>query len=196
MPVIGIVAIFLLALIAIVMLLVYNRLTILKNRNQNALAQIDVQPKRRYDLIPNLVNSAKAYLTHERETLEEVIKARNLAAGALEGMGLSSGSVSTLNNVAAADLSLGQALGRLMVVMENNPTLKADKTVSELSEELRSTENRVSFARQAYNDSVMIYNQTREVFPNVLFIGMFGFEKAGSWVLGSPHEANAPVVNL
>ncbi|MDR2460492.1 MAG: LemA family protein, partial [Deltaproteobacteria bacterium] len=166
------------------------------NRFQNAFAQIDVQLKRRYDLIPNLVNSAKGYLTHERETLEAVISARNIAAGALKGIGSTPPSAPVLQNLTQADSSLGGALSRLMMVMENYPDLKADKTIADLSEELRSTENRISFARQAYNDSVMTYNQSREVFPNLLFSKLFGFQRAELWELVNPVEAQAPVVNL
>jgi LemA protein len=183
-------------IIGVVMFIVYNRLTVLKNRFQNALAQIDVQMKRRYDLIPNLVNSARAYITHERETLEAVIKARDAASNALKGLSGGDSPGDSLKNISSADLALGGALGRLMAVMENYPDLKADRTISDLSSEISSTENRISSARQIYNDSVMNYNQSREVFPNILFSKLFGFAKADLWELSSPKEAAVPVVNL
>jgi LemA protein len=180
-----------------IIFLVYNRLTVLKNRFQTAFAQIDVQLKRRYDLIPNLVNGAKAYLAHERETLEAVVNARNIASGVLSNAsGYASPGAEALRNLNSADLSLEAALGRLLLVMENYPTLKADQTIADLSEELRTAENRVSMARQAFNDSVMFYNQTREIFPNVLFSKMLGFEKADLWELQDPADATVPNVTL
>ncbi|MDR2200412.1 MAG: LemA family protein [Deltaproteobacteria bacterium] len=185
-----------LAVAGVILFVVYNRLTIQKNRYENAFAQIDVQLKRRYDLIPNLVNSARAYLAHESETLEAVIAARNIASGALKGAQGPAVSPAALQNLSAADLSLGGALGRLMAVMENYPNLKADKTIADLSEELKSTENRISFARQAYNDSVMQFNQSCEIFPNVLFSGFFGFHKAKLWEIASPQEAEPVKVNF
>jgi LemA protein len=196
LAIVALVILFLVIVIAIWAYVTFNRLTVLKNRFKNALAQIDVQLKRRCDLIPNLVNGARAYLTHERETLESVIKARDAASNALQGLSGSSNPAEAIKNLNSADLSLGNALGRLMAVMENYPNLKADQTISELSTELSSTENRISSARQNYNDSVMSYNQTLEIFPNNLFSRLFGFVRADLWALSSPKEAAVPVVNL
>ncbi|CUS48115.1 MAG: LemA protein [Idiomarinaceae bacterium HL-53] len=153
---------------------VYNQLVALKNRFQNAFAQIEVQLKRRYDLIPNLVETAKAYLSHERETLEAVTAARNQAASALEAAKQQPGDAQSMAQLAGAEGALGSALGRLNVVMEAYPDLKANQNMMQLSEELTSTENKVAFSRQAFNDSVMTYNTYRQSFPNVVFAGMFG----------------------
>ncbi len=162
---------------------IYNRLVKLKNRFKNAFSQIDVQLRRRYDLIPNLVEAAKAYLTHERQTLVRVIKARNQAMTAMKAAGRNPGDAKAMRALAGAEAALGGALLSLNAVMENYPNLKADKTVADLMEELTSTENRVAFARQAYNDEVMRYNTQRESFPDVIFAGMFGFAEAELWTL-------------
>jgi len=154
----------------------YNKLVNSKGRYKNAFSQIDVQLKRRYDLIPNLVETAKAYLSHEKETLEAVIAARNTAQSAREGVSLDdSGS---MQNLMQAEGGLGASLGRLMMVSEAYPDLKADKNMSELSEELKHTENKVSFSRQAYNDSATAHNILCEEFPTSIISGMFRFNQA------------------
>ena len=151
----------------------YNGLVKLRNRFRNAFAQIDVQLKRRHDLIPNLVETAKAYLSHERDTLEAVIKARNAAEAAREG--LSPDNVAGMEKLMAAEGGLGSVMGRLFALSESYPDLKANENMNQLSEELTSTENKVAYARQGYNDSVMVYNTKREVFPSNIIAGMFNF---------------------
>lgn len=153
---------------------IYNKLVTLKNRFENAFAQIDVQLKRRYDLIPNLVEVAKSYLKHERETLEAVVEARNQAAAALKGASANPGDANAMGQLAGAEGALGSAMGRLNVVMEAYPDLKANQNMAQLSEELTSTENKVAFSRQAFNDSVMEYNTYRQSFPPVVFAGLIG----------------------
>ena len=156
-------------------IMIYNRLVALKNRFQNGFSQIEVQLKRRYDLIPNLVEVAKGYLSHERETLEAVIKARNSAASALDALAKSGGAdAGAMAQLQGSEGALAGALGRFNVVMEQYPELKADQTMANLSEEMTSTENRISFARQAYNDAIMAYNSYRQSFPQVVIAGMFG----------------------
>lgn len=157
---------------------IYNGLVTARNGYKNAFAQIDVQLQRRYDLIPNLVETAKAYITHERETLEAVIAARGGALGALKAAQANPGDPGAMQKLSAADSSLSGALGRFQVTMEAYPDLKANQTIMQLSEELTSTENRVSFARQAFNDNVMAYNNKREVFPNNFIAGLFAFTPA------------------
>lgn len=171
---------------------IYNRLVDLRNRFKNAFAQIDVQLKRRYDLIPNLVEVAKGYLKHERETLEAVIKARNIAATAAQSAAANPADGSAIRGLLTAEAGLTGALSRLMVVSEQYPDLKANQNMQQLSEELTSTENKVSFARQSYNDSVMTYNTSRETFPSVIFAGMFGFLPAELFKIDDPAERNAP----
>lgn len=163
-----------LVLAVIVIISVFNRLVALKNRFQNAFAQIDVQLKRRYDLIPNLVETAKAYIKHERETLEAVIAARNTALAGLKAA--NAGEQGGMAKLGQAEGQLGSALGRLNMVMEAYPDLKANTNMMQLSEELTSTENKVAFARQAYNDSVMEYNTYKQSFPAIAFAGMFGHQ--------------------
>ena len=153
---------------------IYNQLVALANRYKNAFAQIEVQLKRRHDLIPNLVETAKGYLSHERETLEAVIAARNEAAAALQAAAASNVDASAITNLSDAEGMLGKAMGKLNVVMEAYPDLKASANMQQLSEELASTENRVAFARQGFNDSVMGYNTYRQSFPNVLIAKYFG----------------------
>ena len=156
-------------------IMIYNRLVALKNRFQNGFSQIEVQLKRRYDLIPNLIEVAKGYLSHERETLEAVIKARNSAASALDALAKSGGAdAGAMAQLQGSEGALAGALGRFNVVMEQYPDLKADQTMANLSEEMTSTENRISFARQAYNDAIMAYNSYRQSFPQVVIAGMFG----------------------
>ena len=175
---------------------IYNALVTLRNRFKNAFAQIDVQLKRRYDLIPNLVETAKGYLKHEHETLEAVIKARNIAQAAAQSAAANPADANAMRGLGAAETGLTGALSRLMVVSEAYPELKANQNMMQLTEELTSTENKISFARQAYNDSVMIYNTTRETFPNVIFAGVFGFLPAELFKIDDPTERNAPKVQF
>src|SRR5215510_5050027 len=174
----------------------YNKLVGLRNRFKNAFAQIDVQLKRRYDLIPNLVETAKGYLKHERETLEAVIKARNVALAAAQSAAANPADANAIKNLGAAETGLTGALSRLMVVSEQYPDLKANQNMMQLTEELTSTENKIAFARQAYNDSVMTYNTARETFPNVIFAGMFGFLPAELFKIEDPSERTAPRVSF
>ena len=175
---------------------IFNSLVALRNRFKNAFAQIDVQLKRRYDLIPNLVETAKGYLKHERETLEAVIKARNIAAAAAQAAAANPADGNAMRGLLSAETGLAGALSRLMVVSEAYPDLKANQNMMQLTEELTSTENKIAFARQAYNDSVMVYNTTRETFPNVIFAGMFGFLPAELFKIDDPTERNAPKVSF
>ncbi len=174
----------------------YNLLVSLRNRFKNAFAQIDVQLKRRYDLIPNLVETAKGYLKHERETLENVIKARNAAYTASQAAASNPGDAAAVKGLLSAESGLAGAMSRLMVVAEQYPDLKANQNMMQLTEELTSTENKVSFARQAYNDSVMAYNTAREVFPNNLIAGMFNFAPAELFVIDNPQQREAPKVSF
>jgi len=178
---------FLIALLVIVVIAIiliawivglYNGLVVLKNRFKNAFAQIDVQLRRRYDLIPNLVETAKGYLKHERETLTAVIEARNQAAGAAKALAAAPGDPAAVKAFSAAESGLAGVLSRLMVVVERYPDLKADKQMARVMEELTSTENRIAFARQAYNDSVTEYNTKRELFPSSIVAGIFNFAPA------------------
>lgn len=153
---------------------IYNKLVALRNRFTNAFAQIEVQLKRRYDLIPNLVETAKAYMSHERETLEAVISARNSAMAGLKDAAAKPGDPQAMTSLGGAEGALSGALGRLNVVMEAYPDLKANQNMMQLSEELTSTENKVAFSRQAFNDSVMGYNTYRQSFPQVMLANMFG----------------------
>ncbi len=175
---------------------IYNKLVELRNRFKNAFAQIDVQLKRRYDLIPNLVEVAKGYMKHESSTLEAVIKARNIALAASQAAAANPADANAMKGLMSAEAGLGGALSRLMVVSEQYPDLKANANMLQLTEELTSTENKVSFARQAYNDSVQFYNTAREIFPNVIFAGMFGFLPAELFKIDDPTERNAPKVQF
>jgi len=174
MSVTGIVIIVLIVALFFYTIAIYNRLVSLKNRFQNAFAQIETQLKRRYDLIPNLVETAKAYMSHERETLEAVISARNNAVAGLKAAAQQVGAADAMQGLAGAEGALAGALGKLNVVMEAYPDLKASANMSQLSEELTSTENRVAFARQAFNDAVTAYNSYRQSFPQVMLAGIFG----------------------
>jgi LemA protein len=153
---------------------IYNTLVTLKNRFLNAFSQIEVQLKRRYDLIPNLVETAKGYMQHERETLDAVITARNEAAAILKALGDSGAGGAEIKQLAGAETALRGAMGKLNVTMEAYPDLKASENMQQLSEELTTTENRVAYARQGYNDAVMGYNSYRQSFPPVFFAGKFG----------------------
>jgi len=194
-----IVAIVLLVVVIVVVGLivgVYNKLVTMRNRYKNAYAQIDVQLKRRYDLIPNLVEIAKGYIKHERETLENVTKARNIAYAASQAAAANPGDASAMKNLVSAESGLAGTLSRLMMVSEAYPDLKANQNMMQLTEELTSTENKISFARQAYNDSVMTYNTDREVFPSNLIAGMFNFGSAELFVIDKPEQKDAPKVSF
>jgi LemA protein len=175
---------------------IYNRLVAARNAFKNAFAQIDVQLTRRYDLIPNLVETAKAYLKHERETLEAVINARNTAVAGLKAAAADPGSAAALTQLSGAEAGLSGALGRLFALAEAYPDLKANTTMMQLSEELTSTENRVAFARQAFNDAVMNYNNAREIFPNSLIAGSFGFQPAKMLDAPAPEKREPPRVSF
>ncbi|MCB1669603.1 MAG: LemA family protein [Gammaproteobacteria bacterium] len=197
----GIAAIVILAILAIVVLYfigVFNRLVSLKNRYQNAFAQIEVQLKRRYDLIPNLVETAKAYLSHERETLEAVTTARNAALAGLKAAAADPGNAAVMADLVSKEGALTGALGRLSVVMEAYPDLKANQNMMQLSEELTSTENKVAFSRQAFNDQVMAYNTFKQSFPAVMVAGMFGHAEDASLLEFEDSEAiqEAPKVSF
>lgn len=174
----------------------YNLLVSLRNRFKNAWAQIDVQLKRRYDLIPNLVETAKGYLKHERGTLEAVIAARNAASSANTKVAADPANPEAMKQLMAAEGTLTGALGRLFALSEAYPDLKANTTMNNLMEELTSTENKVAFARQAYNDSVMAYNTAREVFPNNIIAGVFNFAAAELFVVEKAEEREAPKVSF
>jgi LemA protein len=177
-------AVFLVVLaVAVYGISIFNGLVARRAAFRNAFAQIDVQLKRRYDLIPNLVETAKGYLKHERETLEAVVAARDVAGRALRAAEKDPAGAQNLRSLFGADSALGAAVGRLLAVVEGYPDLKANQTMEQLMEELRSTENKVAFARQAYNDSVMSYNTEIESFPQTLVAGIGGFPPATSWVI-------------
>ena len=173
---------------------IYNRLVTFRNRYKNAYAQIDVQLKRRYDLIPNLVETAKGYIKHERETLEAVMAARNQASAAGQKAAANPGDPAAMQGLIGAETGLTGALGRLFAVVENYPNLKANETMMQLMEELTSTENKIAFSRQAYNDMVMAYNTARETFPAVMIAGTFGFQDAVLFEITAPQEREAPKV--
>jgi LemA protein len=182
--------------IVLVFISTYNRLVTARNAFKNAFAQIDVQLTRRYDLIPNLVETAKGYIKHERETLEAVIKARNAAYAGLKTAASDPGNAAAVQQLSGADQQLGGALGRLLAVAESYPDLKANQNMMQLSEELTSTENKVAFARQAYNDAVMSYNNAREVFPSSIVAGMFSFQPAQPLDIAKPEAREAPKVSF
>jgi LemA protein len=181
-----------LAVFAFLAIGTFNRLVVRRNEYRNAFSQIEVQLNRRYDLIPNLVETAKAYMAHEAGTLENVIRARNQAHQAAQNAAKEPGEVSAMKKLSSAEGILGQSLGNFRFTMEAYPDLKADQTMTKLMEELSSTENRVAFARQFYNDSVMGYNNTREVFPSNIIAGMFNFSPAQLFEVEAP-EARKPV---
>lgn len=191
-----IVVIGLIALIGVFAMGTYNGLVKLRNMYRNAFSQIDVQLKRRHDLIPNLVETAKAYMSHERETLEAVIAARNVAAGALEAAAGDPGNAKGLGQLGEAEAGLGGVLGRLFAVAEAYPDLKANQNMMQLTEELTTTENKIAFSRQAFNDSVLAYNNKREVFPNNIFAGIFSFSEAPFFEVEVEAEREAPKVEF
>lgn len=190
------IALGILAVIVVVAVGLYNKLISLRNRYKNAFSQIDVQLKRRYDLIPNLVETAKGYLKHERETLQEVISARNAAQNASAAASQNPGDPAAMHQLASAEGALTGVLGRLFALAEAYPDLKSNTTMNQLMEELRSTENRVAFARQAYNDSVTQYNTGRESFPAVIFAGPMGFGAAELFEVESFEERDVPEVSF
>jgi len=175
---------------------IYNRLVTLRNRFKNAFSQIDVQLKRRYDLIPNLVETAKAYLKHERETLDAVIQARNSAQQASQKAAAHPEDASAVKGLVGAETALTGAMGRFFALAEAYPDLKANQNMMQLTEELTSTENKIAFARQAYNDSVMTYNTGRESFPTNVLAGMFNFQPAELFQVETEAEKQAPKVSF
>jgi LemA protein len=175
---------------------IYNGLVTLRNRFKNAFAQIDVQLKRRYDLIPNLVETAKGYLSHERETLEAVISARNGAAAAGQAAASDPSNPNAIQQLMGAETALSGAMGKFFALSEAYPDLKANQNMMQLTEELTSTENKISFARQAYNDAVMTYNTKREVFPAVLFSGALGFREAQLFEITEEREREGVKVSF
>ena len=183
-------------IVAVMVAGVYSKLVTMRNRYKNAYAQIDVQLKRRYDLIPNLVETAKGYMAHERGTLEAVTQARNIASAAAKAAAANPGDATAMKSLASAESGLGGVLSRLMMVSEAYPDLKANQNMMQLTEELTSTENKISFARQAYNDSVMTYNTDREVFPSNLVANTFNFGPAELFVVDKPEQKDAPKVSF
>ena len=175
---------------------IYNKLITLRNRYKNAYSQIDVQLKRRYDLIPNLVETAKAYLKHEKETLEAVINARNQAQAANDQAAAQPGDAGPMKQLLGAEAALTGAMGKFFALVENYPDLKANQNMMQLSEELTSTENRVAFARQSYNDSVTTYNSEREKFPNNMIANNFGFKEAVLFLIEDEKEKEAVKVSF
>jgi LemA protein len=185
-----------LVLVVVFAILIYNRLVTARNRYKNAFAQIDVQLTRRYDLIPNLIKVAERYMSHERETLEAVIQARNQAAGNLKEVAADPTNAEAMRRLSSSEQGLAGALGRLFALSENYPDLKANQNMMQLSEELVSTENRVAFARQGFNDAVMTYNNQREMFPNNLIANNFGFQPAQLLDIEAPEKRAAVQVNF
>ncbi len=175
---------------------IYNRLISARNGYKNAFAQIDVQLTRRYDLIPNLVETAKAYMQHERSTLEAVITARNTAVSGLKAAAANPGDAAAVQQLAGAENQLSGALGKLFALAEAYPDLKANQTMMQLSEELTSTENKVAFARQGYNDAVMSYNNSREMFPNSFVAGLGDFPPAQLLQIESQEKRSVPKVSF
>lgn len=182
--------------IALMIIGIYNGLVALRNRFKNAFAQIDVQLKRRYDLIPNLVETAKSYMKHESGTLEAVVNARNQAASAGKAAAANPSDPAAMQKLLGAEGMLAGAMTKMMLVVEQYPDLKANQTMSQLMEELSSTENKIAFSRQAYNDAVMHYNTAREKFPAVLFTGALGFQPATLFEITDEQERVAPKVSF
>ncbi|MEM7281518.1 MAG: LemA family protein [Pseudomonadota bacterium] len=175
---------------------IYNRLVNMRNRVKNAFSQIDVQLTRRYDLIPNLVEAVKGYMSHERETLDAVIQARNSAVSGLAAASKDPSDAKAIRELAGAEAALGGALGRLFALSEAYPDLKANENMMQFQEELATTENKVAFARQAFNDSVMSYNNTRENFPNNFIANMFNFGAAEHLEIESEEKRDVPEVSF
>lgn len=184
------------AAIALFLIIIYNRLVALRNQFRNGFAQIDVQLQRRHDLIPNLVESAKAYLSHEKNTLTQVMNARNNAVDAQQEAAKNPDDGKRIQRLGGAENMLTKALANFYAVAENYPDLKANETIQQLMEELSSTENRVSFARQAYNDTVMTYNTYCEQFPNNVIAGLFAFQQTSQLQLETPEARHAPKVSF
>ncbi len=193
---VGWIVLAILVVVAFFFVSVYNRLVAGRNAYKNAFAQIDVQLTRRHDLIPNLVETAKGYMKHERETLEAVISARNVAVSGLKNAAAHPGDPNAVQQLAGAENALSGALGRLFALAEAYPDLKANQNMMQLSEELTSTENKVAFARQAYNDSVMSYNTSREIFPNSVVANTFAFQPAQLLEIESPEKRAVPQVKF
>ena len=175
---------------------IYNHLIELKNRFVNAFSQIDVQLQRRYDLIPNLVETAKGYMKHEQDTLTNVIEARNAAKSAATSTAASPGDNASMQSLISAETALTSSMGRFFALAENYPDLKANQTMQQLMEELSTTENKVSFARQAFNDAVMVYNIYRTQFPSNIIAGMFGFTAATHFEVTTPEAKEAVKVSF
>lgn len=192
----GLIILGIVALGVIISISLYNKLVTLRNRFKNAFAQIDVQLKRRYDLIPNLVETAKGYMKHERETLEAVISARNQAQSANTQAAKNPADPQAMKSLIGAETALGASLGRFFALAEQYPDLKANQNMSQLMEELTSTENKVSFARQAYNDAVMTYNTQREIFPSNIVANMFNFQEAQLFEITNQAEKETPKVSF
>lgn len=184
------------AVLAFMAIGIYNNLVALRNKFKNAFAQIDVQLKRRYDLIPNLIEVAKGYMKHERDTFEAVVNARNTAVTAANNAAQNPGDPDAMQKLGKAESNLGGALGRLFALAEAYPDLKANTNMMQLSEELTTTENRVAFARQAFNDAIMAYNTARETFPAVLFAGALGFHAAQLFAIENEAEKAVPKVSF
>lgn len=184
------------AVVIIFLVVIYNNLVSLRNQFKNGFAQIDVQLQRRHDLIPNLVEAAKGYLEHEKSTLTQVMQARNNAVSAQKDAAKDPGDGTKIQRLGSAENLLTKALANFYAVSENYPELKANETIQQLMEELSSTENRVAFARQAYNDTVMSYNISREKFPNNVVAGLFAFKETAQLQLDTPEARLAPKVSF
>ena len=190
------VALGLFALVFLWAIAAYNGLVSKRNGYKNAFAQIEVQLKRRYDLIPNLVETAKGYMKHERETLEAVVAARQVASGAVSAAAAAPGDPAAMAALQSAEAGMGAALGRLFAVSEAYPDLKANQNMLQLQEELTNTENQVGFARQAFNNAVTAYNTARETFPSVVIAGSMGFQEATLFEIESPEQREVPKVSF
>jgi len=183
-------------IVSLLFISIYNRLVNLRNGVKNAFSQIDVQLTRRYDLIPNLVEAVKGYMKHERETLDAVINARNAAVTGLKAAGANPSDPEAIRQLASAEATLQGSLGRMFALAEAYPDLKANQNMMQFQEELASTENKVAFARQAFNDAVMTYNNGRENFPNNILTGMFNFKPAEHLEIEAPEKRQAPKVSF